>query len=40
MICGGKKYVYSEKDYALASLSLYVDVAMLLMMTMGIGGNR
>jgi len=39
MICGGKKYVYSEKDYALASLSLYTDVALLLMMTISIGGN-
>merc|ERR1712168_513772 len=39
MICGGKKYVYSEKDYALASLSLYIDIAMLLLMTIGIGGN-
>jgi len=40
MICGGKnrKIQFSEKDYAPAALTLYVDIAFLLMMVMGLTG--
>ena len=40
MICGGKnrRFQYSEKDYVQASLSLYIDVAFLLMMVLGLTG--
>jgi len=40
MICGGKnrRYQYSEKDYVLASLSLYIDVTTLFMMILGLTG--
>jgi len=40
MICGGKnrRIQYSEKDYAVAALTLYVDVACLLMMILGLTG--
>jgi len=40
MICGGKnrRIQYSEKDYAPAALTLYVDIAFLLMMVMGLTG--
>ena len=40
MICGGKnrRYQYSEQDYALAALSLYIDVMTLVMMVLGLTG--
>jgi len=40
MICGGKnrRFQYSEKDYAVAALILYIDIAFLLMMVLGLTG--
>lgn len=40
MICGGKRYQYSEEDYVNAALQLYLDICYIFMYILQMFGNN